>query len=339
MLVPFALDAESVAPDPDWTLAQQHAAHLALLDTWRRLGLLIHDGERFSHSRVKQAIDALPQKLAPLWQELLERLPLASGPDGWNGVIGNTPGCLDLVGAAARVGVVDDAKAEVDFGLADEDLSKTLPAHRGLEICRFVAAPHATAFTDAGALCGQHIHAGEPYAYLWDTRFAALARAPIKTVAVVDRYSVSQHYECPQHHLSGLERFLRLLDGDASGNRYVTVFSAWTAELNQWQPHVTLEMIAEEVRAIGARLPRNQIKRVRLVMLPNAVFGNLHHDRFVRFGEHVWDLGIGIKVFQGPGVAETSTASFKSCLLVPSYKAVEWELDQHARARSIEVQP
>lgn len=337
MLVPFALDAESLASDPDWTPAQQRAAHLALLDTWKRLGLLIHDGDHFSNSRIKQAIDALPQKLAPLWQELLERLPLVPGPDGWNGVIGNTPACLDLVGAAARIAVVDDAKAEVYFGLEEEDLSISLAAHQGLEICRFVAAPHAKAFTNAGGLCGQHIHAGVPYADLWKARFAALARAPIKTVVVLDRYCVSQHYECPQHHLSGLERFLRLLDGEASGNRYVTIFSAWTAELNQRQPRVTLEMIAEEVRAVCARLPRNQVRRVRLVMMPNPVFGDLHHDRFIRFGEYVWDLGIGIKVFEGPGVAETSTASFKSCLLIPSYRAAESELEQHAQARCIEV--
>lgn len=337
MLVPFTLDAESVAPDPDWTPAQQRAAHLALLDTWKRVGLLVHDADCFSNSRIKRAIDALPQKLVPLWQELLERLPLISGPNGWDGLIANTPACLNLVGAMARVAVVDDAKAEVEFGLAEEDLSQSLAAHQGLEICRFVAVPHAKSFTDAGGLCGQHIHAGVAYADLWNARFRSLASAPIKTIVVVDRYSVSQHFECPQHYLSGLERFLKLLDGEASGNRYVTIFSAWTPELNQLQPQVTLEMIAEEIRAVGAHLPRGQIRQVRVVMLPNAVFGDLHHDRFIRFGEYVWDLGIGIRVFEGPSVMETCTASFKTCLLAPTYRAVEAALRQHARARPIDV--
>lgn len=335
--MPFVLDAESVAPDPDWTPAQQRAAHLALLDTWKRVGLLVHDGNLFNQSRVKQAIDALPQKLVPLWQELLERLPLVSGPNGWNGAIANAPACLDLVGGACRVAVVDDAKAEVGFGLTEEEDSKSLAAYHGLEICRFVAAPQAKAFTNAGGLCGQHIHAGLTYGDLWNLRFGALARAPIKTIALVDRYSVSQHYVCPQHYLSGLERFLRLLDGEASGHRYITLFSAWTQELNQLQPQVTLEMIGEEIRQLGARLPRKQIRRVRLIMLPNAVFGDLHHDRFIRFGEYVWDLGIGIRVFEGPAVAETSAATFKTCLLTPTYQAVEVKLQQDARARAIEV--
>jgi len=337
MLVPFALDAESVTPDPDWTPAQQRAAHLALLDTWKRVGLLVHDGDLFSLSRVKQAIDALPQKLAPLWQELLERLPLVSGPNGWDGTIANTPACLDILSGASRVGLVEDTKAEVDFGLTEEEDSKSLAAHQELEICRFIAAPRAKAFADAGVLCGQHIYAGLPYADLWRLRFGALARAPIKTIVLVDRYCVSQHYACPQHYLSGLERFLRLLDGEASGPRYVTIFSAWTQELNQLQPQVTLEMVGEELLRVGSNLPHRQIKRIRTVMLPNTVFGDLHHDRFIRFGEYVWDLGIGVKVFEGPAVAETSAATFKTCLLAPTYQAVEVTLQQDARAKTIEV--
>jgi hypothetical protein len=186
-------------------------------------------------------------------------------------------------------------------------------------------------------LCGQHIPAGQSYNDLWNALFASLARAPIKMVAVVDRFAVSQHYQCPQHYLSGLERFLRLLDGDATTNRYVTVFSAWTEELNRLQPRVTLEMAGEEVRLVLTRLPHGLVKRVRLVMLPNTVFGDLHHDRFIRFGDYVVDIGIGIKVFQGPCVAETSTASFKTCLLAPSYKTVETGLQHHMQAKIIEV--
>jgi hypothetical protein len=202
MLVPFALDAESVAPDPAWTPAQQRAAHLALLNTWKRVGLLVHDGDLFDHSRVKQAIDALPQKLVPLWQELLERLPLVSGPNGWDGTMTNTPACLDLVGAASRVAVVDDTKAEASFGLTEEEDSKSLAAHHELQVCRFVAAPQAPAFVSADGISGQHIPAGTTYADLWNSRFGALARAPIKTIALVDRYSISQHYVCPQYYLS-----------------------------------------------------------------------------------------------------------------------------------------
>lgn len=303
-----------------------------------RLGILVHDGDRFDQSRVKAAIDALPQKLLPLWQELLERLPLVPGPDGWNGVIVNSAACLDPVSEMSRVVVVDDPKAEASFGLTEDEDSKMLAEHNHLEICRFVAAPRARAFADATTLSALHFDIGLGYGELWDTRFGALARAPIKTVVLVDRYAISQHYLCPQHYLSGLERFLRLLDGDATGPRYVSVFSAWTADLNQIEPHVTLEMIAEEIRQVGARLPRRIVRRVRLVMLPNGVFGNLHHDRFVRFGEYVWDLGTGIKVFEGPAVAEACAASFKCCFLAPTYKTAETALEQHGQARIVEVQ-
>lgn len=337
MLVPFAIDAESVAPDPGWTPAQQRVFHLALLDVLKRVGMLIHDGAMFSDSRLKLAVDALPQKLAPLWQEVLERLPIVPGPNGWNGAIENTAECLNPVSTAARVAVVDDAKAEVEFGFDEADLSRSLVGHNGLEISRFVSAPQAAAFAAANSLAGEHIQAGTPYTELWNSRFASLARAPIKVVAVVDRFAVSQHYECAQHHLSGIERFLRLLDGEATGARHVTIFSAWTAELNQREPRLTLEGIGEEMLALRGRLVNNHVRKVRVVMLPNSVFGDLHHDRFVRFGDYVWDLGTGIKLFEGPAAGEISAATFKSCLIVPSYPEVELSLNRHAQARSFEV--
>jgi len=337
MLVPFVLDADSVVPDAGWTPAQQSVVHLALLDTWKRVGLLVYDGALFSHSRIKQSIDALPPKLAPLWQEVLERLPIAPGPLEWDGLVGNNQASLEVLGAAVKVAVVDDAKAEVDFLLREDELFKCLEGFGGLEICRLLAVAQGKTFTAVDALCGQHIQAGISYSELWATRFRALARAPIKSIAVVDRYSISQHFECPNHYLSGLERFIRLLDEEANGPRYVTVFSAWTVELNQRQPQVSLDTIAEEIRRIGSHLPRHQIKRVQVIMIPNAIFGQVHHDRFVRFGDYIWDLGIGIKVFEGPAVGETSAASFKSCLLAPSYSNVEVTLKQQARARTIEI--
>jgi len=335
MLVPFVIDADSLAPDGDWTLAQQIACHRGLLDVWQRIGILVHDGQDFHTSRIKEAIDALPQKLRPLWHELLERLPVLSGLPQWNGLASNDNECLDVLAASSSLALLDDTKAEVEFGLDEADLSRMLGTYPPLEICRLLAAAQAQTFSQALTVSGQHIPAGQTFLDLWRQRFELLARAPIKQVLIVDRYAVSQHYECPQDKLSGLERFLRLLDTDASNNRYVTLFSAWTPELNQRQ--VTLEHVQTEVRTIMGHLLRHVTKRVRIIMLPNSAFGSLHHDRFIRFGEYVWDIGLGLKVFEGAFAAETSTASFKTGLQVTTYKAAEETLSRDARARVTEI--
>lgn len=335
MLVPFVIDAESLVPDGAWTAAQQVACHKGLLDTWQRIGILVHDGQALQGSRIKEAIDALPQKLRPLWQELLERLPMMPGEPQWDGIICNNNGCLDILSASAKLAFLDDAKAEVEFGLDEGELCRVLGSHPSLEICRLLAAAQAKTFSQALNVAGQHIPAGQTFSELWHTRFELLAKAPIKQVAIVDRYAISQHYECPQNKLSGLERFLRLLDTDASGKRYVTLYAAWTPELNQRK--VALEDVQAEVKTIIGHLPRHVTKRVKVVMLPNGAFGSLHHDRFVRFGEYVWDIGLGLKVFEGAFTAETSTASFKAGLQVVTYKSAEEKLSTDARARTIEA--
>lgn len=336
MLVPFAIDAESLEPDDGWSTAQMIACHRGLLNIWQRIGILAHDGDGFNDSRIKRAIDALPQKLRPLWQELVERLPMLPADPRWDGIARNNNGNLDALAATAKVTLLDDVKAEVEFGLDESELSRVLASHPSLEVCRLVAAAEAQFFETALTLAGQHILANQTYTELWNSRFAILARAPIKQITIVDRYAVSQHYECPQDRLSGLERFLRLLDKDATGRRYVTLYSAWTSELNQHQK-VTSEDVQAELQTVLEHLPKGHVKRIKVVMLPNGDFGKLHHDRFIRFGEYVWDIGLGMKVFEGPFVAEQSTAGFKAGPQTDSYKQAEAGLSTHVRAKSIDV--
>lgn len=335
MLVPFAIDAGSLAPDPAWSPAQQKAYHQAVLKAWQQIGVLVHEGQTYSASRTKVAIDALPAKLLPLWQELIEHLPLLPGPAGWDGVVENSRSCLDCLCGNVRTTLVDDATAEAAFSIDEGDLYLCPATHPDLEICRFIAAGSSKAFGMALALSGAHIEAGQNYGQLWAERFALLAKAPIKTVQIVDRYAVSQHYESPQDKLSGFERFLRLLDADASGNRHVALYSAWTPELNAKQ--VKIDAVRDELKAVLTRLPNHHVKRIKLYMLPNGAFGDVHHDRFIRFGEYVWDIGIGVKVFEGAYVPQRSAASFKTALQATTYKNVEVELGQHPSAVFVEV--
>ena len=289
MLVPFVIDRESLTPENEWTPAQTRSFHKSLLDIWQGIGCLTCDGSSFESSHLRRSIESLPQELAILWQEMLGLLPLAFSANDWSGQVANSADCLALVDEIANVAIVDDATAEVEFEFSELELSRSLlPAHQ-IEMCRLHSASHSPTFRSALGLGAQHIPAGLPYKSLWSQRFYGLAKAPLKRVTIVDRFALSQHYECPQHQLSGYERFLRLLDTDASGKRYVTLYSAWTRELNDG--NVTMEWIEGEVQRLRASLPAGNIRRIKVVMLPNQVFGNLHHDRFVRFEKYVWDLG------------------------------------------------
>ena len=123
MLVPFAIDAESLsAPDLPWTAPAMRACSRNLLDFWRHLGLLVHDGERFDGSKLQQAVAGLPPNLRALWQAMLQHNPPIPGGAGWDGTL--HPALSDALRATFDVGFVDDTKAFVEFGMTEEQDSE-----------------------------------------------------------------------------------------------------------------------------------------------------------------------------------------------------------------------
>jgi len=335
MLVPFVIDVESISPDSSWTPAQCRACHNSLLDIWKRVGLLTHDGNNFHESRLRTVVQQLPQKLRSLWQEVLERVPLRACGGAWNGVV--EPSSLTLFSAAARLAIVDDARAEVVFGFAEECDELAVPvagAAGSVDICRMLCASLASQFKTAQIGAGVHVEPGDTFQAVWNSRFRSLALAPIKRIAIVDRYAITKHHEPnAEAGLSGLERFLRLLDLDAVGPRHVSLFSAWTADLTA----KTFHDVTEDVRLIMQRLPSRNIKRIRLCMVPNSAFRDDSHDRFVRFDDYVWDLGLGLEIFHGAFAAQRCAASFKSGANASGYRQIEQELSGHADAKAITI--
>ncbi|MCZ2135734.1 MAG: hypothetical protein LC098_09970 [Burkholderiales bacterium] len=334
MLVPFVIDVDSLESDPAWTSPQQRACYNNLLDVWRRIGLLAHDGVSLPASRLFQAVQALPQSVRPRWQEMLGRVPLLTAPQ-WSGCV--SPATLGDFSGVAQLALVDDTRAEVDFEF-DGECDEALRPNNGIDVsvCRLLAAGQANAFQAATMLAGKHIEAGDTFQATWDARFKALAKAPIKLVSIVDRYAIGQHMACPQTRLSGLERFLRLLDKDATGHRHVTIYSAWTADLSGTN-RKTIDDIEAELRDVFGRLSRKNIKRIKVFMVPNTCFRDDGHDRFVRFGDYVWDIGLGLEVFDGAYSAKRSSAGFKTGTAISGYKSVEQDLAGNGDTKSREI--
>lgn len=328
MLVPFVIDVDSLAPDQAWTPAQLQTCHQSLLDVWQRIGILKHDADNFETSRLKRAVQQLPQKIRPQWLAMLEHnRPLPCGNE-WDGNV--TPGNIHQLSGIAQVALVEDIRAEVDFKLPEEALFSTVQSASNVEICRIQSAALAKTFQEALAKSTTHIEPSETFRDIWTHRFKSLAYAPIKNVVVVDRYAIGQLFNPPHQQLSGLDRFLRLLDADASGNRHVTLYSSW-ADLRRETGMAELE---KELKMIMGRLQFHNVKRLKVLMLPNTVFSDVAHDRFIRFEGLVWDIGLGLKIFEGAFTAERSSATFKTGrVAVDGYKRVEAELAGHRQAK------
>ena len=157
----------------------------------------------------------LPQKIRPQWLAMLQRNLLLACGNGWDGNV--TPNSINQLDGIAQAALVDDTRAEVDFGLSEEVLSSPAQGIPNVEVCRILAAAQAKTFRDALARSTAHIEPKETFRDIWTQRFKSLACAPIKRVVIVDRFVIGQLFNPPHQQLSGLDRFLRLLDADASG--------------------------------------------------------------------------------------------------------------------------
>jgi hypothetical protein len=295
MLVPFVVDVESLKPDRAWSPATSRACHFHLLDVWKRVGILVHDGEQFERSSFYRAIRDLPQELRSMWLKMAEQLPSVPCARHWDGTV--SPNHVQALCADAALALVDDTRAEVEFGFTDDqDEAKfTEMENRHLIVCRLEAALCSSVVQEAFAIAQRNIEIGERYQDIWKSRFRSLASAPsssLKKVAIVDRFAVERHFRCPQDRLSGLERFLRLLDEDAGGPRYVTLYSASTCELKE--KGIVREKIEAEMDAVFRKLPKKNIKRLMVHMVDNAQIGKNAQDRYIRFGRYVWELGHGL---------------------------------------------
>jgi hypothetical protein len=267
-----------------------------------------------------------------LWQAVLERSPPVPCGSDWNGAV--TPGAADKLCSVASLALVDDTCAEVEFGMSvnqDETSIASANDHH-LVVSRLLAANHASVIEGALGISQRNIQAGDTYKDIWTSRFRSLAsaRSPnLKKVSIVDRYAIEQHFRCPQQWLSGLERFLRLLDADAGGARYVKVYSAWTADLAGRDA----DEVKTGMNSVMQKLPKANVKRLTVNMVPNQFFGTVAHDRYVRFGNYAWELGFGLGIFEGPSARNLCQASFKSD--ADSHLRVERALERETRPYAI----
>jgi hypothetical protein len=290
---------------------------------------LAYDGHHFNGSQLQQAVLRLPQNLRTLWLEVLERAPLLALGDGWDCAV--VQASLPTLAAATRIALVDDTRAEVEFGIAEDVVEITVATPSGdFTVCRLQAANQAEVFQEAMRLSGTHIEAIDTYQHIWESRFKHLAVAPIKQIIVFDRYAITKHRNCPQTWLSGLERFTRLLDATATGPRYLTLYSAWTAEIYG----IGIGDVEADLRQILRRCPNNKVKQIKVVMVSNGAFGDDGHDRFIRFDNHVWDLGVGLEIFEGPSAQRRSSATFKAGGVVAGYRQIETDISMSAGART-----
>lgn len=319
MLIPFVIDVDGLKSDPGEEVFQTRAAHERVIDMWLQRGLLIVDEREDGESELLEVIERLPQKLRNYWLEAWKN-SLHLSVKGWDGVV--TRDRLERLCAIdadgthqLRLAVVDDVRALEDFDLDEEELETAVCIGEGTEITvsRMSSVDRSRPIRELEELASRDVERGESWKKIWEERFEILIEAPgLVYVNVVDRYALAGLWSAPQSRLSGLERFLKLVKDSAKEKRYVKIFSAITRDMGP----LALSEIEDELRKRCSYLSGGRLKKIDFYLLSDGEFGNISHDRFVRFGGkagagYVWDLGCGLEIFEAETAYRRSHARFE----------------------------
>lgn len=293
MLIEFAIDPSALKAlgGPLWLTTD---AHERCIRYGLRYGILIHSGSELVNSDIWKAVEGLPQQQKTLWQTAFKKMRTRKGPDGWLGLSheDSLEGIQHLC-ADVRVACLEETRALI-VGMPENESIFRVPPD-GPEIVRLSSIDHATSFKEAEAASGQPIPEGLKISELWKVRFSDIA-AISRNISIIDRYSV----ENLNNQKLGLQRLLKEIDGSASGAK-VSIFSA----LKDFSA-VDLERL---VRSIS--LGRGGVSEIEVFLVLDRDFGQQAHDRFLRFGDDVFEIGIGVEVFDGSKVRRQSLFSFK----------------------------
>ncbi len=294
---------------------------------------MIHDSPNFASSKLSQKIETLPTEVKAKLKTAATQFLLSPGPTTWSGDAGRveSPG-LSTLNQDIQLATVDEVTALVNFSMADEDKSKTIPSLGDLEICKFPLVNQSQTVALRESLCRREIDQGERAADIWEQRFSGLAKSRIKIVTIADRYALAHFFARSHGKACGLEKFILLLGRNSQHvGRSLTIYSAWTGDLlfdNQKKPldkRDVLRKLESELRQFLKDIQISNLK-IDVYLAPDSDFGDEQHDRHIRFDKYVWDIGTGVEIFEEPCAPRKTRTSFGDCFARDGYTKYELNL-------------
>jgi hypothetical protein len=265
-----------------------------MLGLWRRFGVLVHPGSRFSESTLNGAVRQLPGEVRKLWKEVL-----AQG--AWRIAEPTLPDLKDVQSAdqlaefdkRVAVACLDEVRACV-CGV-DVSQPSSQPEGLSLELCELRNIDETRAFRAVRDRAVGWIEAGDTVQVLWRERFSGLASVA-RAVAVVDRYCLAQLIDNPSG--CGLKTFIDALATTATSSCRLMI-------IGERPSRIPVEQVENAVGALWSARNGTGASELRLIVSEELWQA---HDRYVRFDDRLCVLGIGLEVLGG--VASRRRSSF-----------------------------
>ena len=315
-IVNFALDTTALeAKDPD---AEVIGRHRRLLRAWRNHGCLVHDDGALR--RMKAHLESLPADLRREWVQMIKhsftkRSQLPSSD------LTQADQIEHLTTCEYDVACLEEARSLV-LGLAHDQLCRNLG---NIELTRYQHLDETEAYQSAVDWSQSPIPQGTPRQELWRKRLEPLAIAT-NEVAIVDRYAINSACKPQRQQNCGIRNLLLHLDASPSKASNVTLISEESVD----PPH-SIDATIKWIGDLVSGLSRGGVRKVTLYTCSGDLFKETAHDRQIRFGSHVVEIGIGLEVLQGTRTRRNTNWSIK-----PKHK-LHLEVESTLKAKATRV--
>ncbi|MGI8856023.1 MAG: hypothetical protein ACR2JW_09745 [Thermomicrobiales bacterium] len=265
-------------------------------------GILVSEEDR---EHFLSTIRSFPQNIRGLWLESLARDRIRQ-----ESVVPPVPLPLSRIDTLHDLdeqwyGKTEIAIAERDrafvMGMPEDDAC--IVSGRGIELVRFDLLHESATLRRLSLLSQSRVLSNTRREKVWNERFELVARHA-KHVVICDRYAgldLVRHYESDGENESGLRWVLHRLD--LSSRSYVSLILA-AGEGNQQ------DKVVQSVRRLASELKRRGVRDIKLSLALDRIFLLHGHDRHIRFDDHDYALGQGMKLFSEPLTAQISDCFF-----------------------------
>jgi hypothetical protein len=347
MLIPIEFDLACFTTDRDRKVGiHEIGLHQDLLEVLLHCGVLVYSGDSFHDSPLIQRIYQLPVELRKSWELALQNCArFRSSNRQWDGAINIENPHSHCENPTLAIVCDHTAVCETRDGQTRYSLIKNT-ATGDVEIIGMDFVRRSQLLTKFKVTCGALIVEGNDLNSVWNERFLWLVRAEnIKNVSIVDSWALLNSpalRNIPPAEICGSQRFIKNLAREAAGEKYLKIYTSWGDQSESLSKPERKRAALDYARLLNQELEQRDnknIKEVEIIILNQKEFRRCYHDRYVRFGDFIWDIGNGLQCFEGERQCKKRVqASFKAGkLIAKDYKDSEQVLKQSNNRTAMRV--
>ena len=287
MRVEFYLDKETLS-DFCFCTENNPAAHDLLLKTWHESGVFMLPKNRPEH--IQEVMNTVPTKFKKRWQEALIKFPRAE-------VNHNIPYLSQVPNDFVVSQLSKDIKSllvssNMDYSFIDKDTEHRWVVDKKTEAVRASHIASSLLFNECAVLREKQISANELPSQIWNSRFDSLFKHE-KNICIVDRYfaeRIAESIRKGKLQNNSLHFLLKEI-GKYKSKYNLSIFT--DGKEKDGVVHKTILKFIQENKAMLSNIVNFQFMSIRSICFKEST-----HDRYIRIGNNLCEVGLGMEIFE-----------------------------------------